>query len=101
MNRNDIFCLKFLQEHSKHQSEKKLGTLLTFYCMTLVSILSKGPVDEKLLTIILPSFMKSLASNLIDFKAAGYMIGRQLITSNQLSNLIIDDIISTLFKDDN
>ena len=93
---NSIF---FSQTHSKHGSTKKLGTLITFYCTTLVSLLSRGSVDEKLLTIILPSFIKSLKTEWVDFKAAGYMIGGQLVSSNSLTKLILDEMISHLLKD--
>lgn len=61
-----------------------------------MNLLSRGPIDEHLLTVILPSFLSSLSSKIVDFKAAGYMIGGQLVVTNQISQLLSDEIVSVL-----
>lgn len=87
-----------LQENIKHKTEHKLGTLFTFFSTSIVNVLSRGGIDENHLTIILPSFLYALSSEIVDLKASAYMIGGQLVASSQLSQMLLDKIITSIAK---
>lgn len=86
----------FFQTNKKHNCAKKLGTLITFYTSTLANVFSRKELNNQHFTIVLPSFLKALTSDLIEFKASGYIIAGQLITSNQVTKDLLKKLIQLI-----
>ena len=75
---------------------------MTFFSSVISNVLVCQDFNNHHMTIILPSLMKALTSDLIDFKAAGYIVAGQLVASNQITkdllNKLLDIIINVIFN---
>lgn len=71
--------------------------MLTFFSTTIANILCQG-VNDHHITIILPAFVKGLTSDLLDFKAGGYIIAGQLVATNQVSKDVLNKLIELLLN---
>ncbi|KAK6619287.1 hypothetical protein RUM44_003669 [Polyplax serrata] len=93
--------LKTISENKKHDCAEKLGTLMTFYASIVANVFSKKEFSNHHMTIVLPSLVKALTSDLKDFRAAGYITAGQLVSCNQVEKDLIDKLLELILNEEN
>lgn len=71
---------------------------MTFYASIVANVFSKKEFSNHHMTIVLPSLVKALTSDLKDFRAAGYITAGQLVSCNQVEKDLIDKLLELILN---
>lgn len=72
-----------------------LQAMFSFYCTTVIGAFeTASSINDSHISNVLPSIIKGLSSNVIDFTAACFMITGQLVTLTKISGKLLEKIIN-------
>lgn len=100
---NDTGFLKFISDmvlqaiKENGAKANTLTTLFSFYCTTIIGVLDHSPeVKEQQITVIMPTLLKGMSSDIPDFAATSYMIIAKLLTKCKLSPKLLNQFVTKL-----
>lgn len=86
------YVLLIIKEHEKPSN---LTTIFNFYCVTIAGAIERSQtVNDTQVSMILPTLLKGLQSDIPDFCAAALVIAARLVAKTQLSEKILEVIIN-------
>ncbi|XP_022087703.1 HEAT repeat-containing protein 1-like isoform X2 [Acanthaster planci] len=86
-------------ETPSRSTEALLRVMTSFYCSAIVGTIELAkPVNEKLLSGILPYVLKGLKSKMADYQASSYMIICELAIKVKMKTDLVDPIIRSICK---
>lgn len=86
------YVLSIVKEHEKPSN---LTTIFNFYCVTIAGAIERTQdVNDTQVSMLLPSLLKALSSDIPDFCAAAYVIVARLVAKTQLSERILEVLLN-------